>query len=189
MTNIISKFELLPNELLLDIFTYCRPRDLYVSLFNLNQRLNTLIYSQLLHIDLGNALPKYLLDVYYKSVLYNAREQINTLRLSDTYGRMNRFVINDKQIEIDLETRILILNQVKNLILWDPIMTSLHQILNYVNNLEYFHVTSIGRARHTPNYSEKLLKTLFQMKNLKRLYLALHDSIIFNDDIGKLIFI
>jgi hypothetical protein len=189
MTNIISKFEHLPNEILLDIFTYCRPRDLFISLFNLNQRLNTLIYSQSLHIDLGNALPKYLLDVYYKSVLYNAREQINTLRVSDTYGRLSRFVTNDKQLQIDFETRKLILNQVKNLILWDPIMTSLHEILNYVNNLEYFHVTSIGRARQTPNYSDKLLKILFQMKTLKRLYLALHDSVIFNDDIGKLSFI
>jgi hypothetical protein len=189
MTNIISKFEHLPNEILLDIFTYCRPRDLFISLFNLNQRLNTLIYSQSLHIDLGNALPKYLLDVYYKSVLYNAREQINTLRVSDTYGRLSRFVTNDKQLQIDFETRKLILNQVKNLILWDPIMTSLHEILNYVNNLEYFHVTSIGRARQTPNYSDKLLKIHFQMKTLKRLYLALHDSVIFNADIGKLSFI
>jgi hypothetical protein len=188
MTKIISKFEHLPNELLLDIFTYCRPRDLYISLFNLNQRLNTLIYIQSLSIDLGNALPKYLLDIYYKSVLYNAREQIHTLRLSDTYGRMNRFVLNDKQIDIDFETRKIVFEQVKYLILWDPMMTSLHQILNYVNNLEYLHVTSIGRARRTPKYSDGLLKTLFQMKSLKRLYLALHDSIIFNNDIRKFCF-
>jgi hypothetical protein len=189
MTKIISKFEHLPNELLLDIFTYCRPRDLFISLFNLNERLNTLIYIQSLNIDLGNALPKYLLDIYYKSVLHNAREQIHTLRLSDTYGRMNRFVINNEQLEIDFETRKIIFNQVKYLILWDPTISSLHQILKYVNNLEYFQVTSIGRARQTPNYSDKLLQTLFQMKTLKRLYLALHDSIIFNNDLGKLNFI
>ncbi|CAF3953958.1 unnamed protein product [Rotaria sp. Silwood2] len=183
MTKIISKFEHLPNELLLDILAYCRPRDLFISLFNLNQRLNTLIYSQSVNIDLGNALPKYLLDVYYKSVLYNAREQIYCLRLSDTYGRMNRFVINAKQLDIDFEIRKSILNRVKYLILWDPVMTSLYEILNYVNNLEYFHVTSIGTARQTPNFSERLLKRLFEMKTLKRLYLALHDSIIFNTDI------
>ncbi len=189
MTNIISKFEHLPNELLLDIFLYCRPRDLFISLFNINQRLNTLICIQSLNIDLGNALPKYLLDTYYKSVLHNAREQIHTLRLSDTYGRMNRFVINDQQLEIDFETRKIILNRVKCLILWDPLMTSLYEILNYVNNLEYLHVTSIGRARNTPNYSDRLLKIIFAMKTLKRLYLALHDSIIFNTDIGKYNFI
>jgi hypothetical protein len=185
MTNIISKFEHLPNELLLDIFSYCRARDLFISLFNLNQRFNTLIYIQILNIDLGNALPKYLLDIYYKSVLYNAREQIQTLRLSDTYGRMNYFVSNDKQIDIDFETRKIIFNRVKYLILWDPSMSSLHEILKYVNNLEYFQVTSIGRARQTPHYSDQLLKILFQMKTLKRLHLALHDSISFDSDIGK----
>ena len=185
MTNVISKFEHLPNELLLDIFTYCRPRDLFISLFNLNERLNDLIYIQSLNIDLGNALPKYLLDIYYKSVLYNAREQIHTLRLSDTYGRMNRFVLNDQSLDIDFHTRGKIFNRVKSLILWDPIMSSLHEILKYVNNLEYFHVTSIGRARHTPNYSDHLLNVLFGMKTMKRLYLALHDSISFNTDIGK----
>lgn len=184
MTKIISKFEQLPNELLLDIFTYCRPRDLFISLFNLNERLNRLISVQSLNIDLGNALPKYLLDLYYKSILINARDQIDSLRLSDTYGRMNRFIQNVKQFDMDFETKKLIFNRVKYLILWDPVMSSLYQILNYVNNLEYFQVTSIGRARHTPNYSDNLLKILFQMKKLKRLYLALHDSIIFNTDIG-----
>jgi hypothetical protein len=99
---------------------------------------------------------------------------------------MNRFVLNTEQLEIDFETRKIIFDRVKYLILWDPIMSSLHEILKYVNNLEYFHVTSIGRARQTPNYSEQLLKNIFQMKTLKRLYLALHDSIIFNTDIGKL---
>lgn len=185
MTNIISKFEQLPNELLLDIFAYCRPRDLFISLFNLNQRLNTLIFCQTINIDLGNALPKYLLDVYYKSVLSNARDQIYCLRLSDTYGRLNRFVMQNAQLDIDFEIRKSILNRVKYLILWDPIMSSLYECLNCVNNLEYFHVTSIGTARHTLNYSDRLLHILFQMKTLKRLYLALHDSIIFNTDIGK----
>lgn len=185
MTKIISKFEHLPNELLLDIFTYCRPRDLYISFYNLNQRLNTLISTQTLNIDLGNALPKYLLDIYYKSVLHNAREQIDSLRLSDTYGRMNRFIQYDQKLFVDFETRKFILHRVKYLILWDPIVSSLHQILKHVNNLEYFQVTSIGRARQTPNYSNNLLKILFQMTKLKRLYLALHDSIIFTDDIGK----
>ena len=185
MTNTISKFEHLPNELLLDIFTYCRPRDLFVSLFNLNHRLNSLIYIQSLNVDLGNALPKYLLDLYYKSVLHNAREQIHTLRLSDTYGRMRRFVNNDQQIEIDFSTRRMILNQVKYLILWDPMMNSLHQVLNHVNTLEYLQVTSIGRARQTPGYTDGLLRTLFQMNRLKRLSLALHDSILFDEDIGK----
>ncbi|UJR36676.1 hypothetical protein I4U23_029393 [Adineta vaga] len=183
MTKIISKFEHLPNELLLDILTYCRPRDLFISLFNLNQRLNILIYHQLLNIDLGNALPKYLLDVYYQSVLYNAREQIHTLRLSDTYKRMNHFVSNQEDLEVKFETRKEIFNRLKCLILWDPIMSSLYQVLNYVNNLEYLHVTSIGRARQTANYTDKLLKILFQIKTLKRLYLALHDSIIFDDNI------
>ncbi|CAM4823935.1 unnamed protein product, partial [Rotaria magnacalcarata] len=184
MTNTISKFEQLPNELILDIFAYCRPRDLFISLFNIKQRLNTLIFSQSINIDLGNALPKYLLDVYYKSVLYNAREQIHCLRLSDTYGRLNRFVINDKQLEIAFEIRKYILSRVKYLILWDPILSSLYESLSYVNNLEYLHVTSIGTARHTPNYSQGLLKILFQMKTLKRVYLALHDSIMFNTEIG-----
>ena len=122
MPNTISKFEHLPNELLLDIFLYCRPRDLFVSLFNLNQRLNNLIFIQLLNIDLGNALPKYLLDLYYKSVLHNAREQIHTLRLSDTYGRMRRFISSDETLAVDLPTRQAILNQVKwtiySLLVW-----------------------------------------------------------------------
>lgn len=187
MTKIISKLEHLPNELLLDILSYCRPRDLFISLFNLNQRLNTLIYSQSVNIDLGNALPKYLLDIYYKSVLYNAREQIHCLRLSDTYGRMNRFILNHELPDIDFETRKFILSNVKCLILWDPIMSSLHEVLNYVNNLEYFHVTSIGRARKTLYFSDKLLQTLFKMNKLKRVYLALHDSISFDDNIGKYI--
>ena len=186
MTNTTSKFEHLPNELLLYIFTYCRPRDLFVSLFNLNQRLNSLIYVQSLNVDLGNALPKYLLDLYYKSVLHNAREQIHTLRLSDTYGRMRRFV--DQEIEIDFATRRLILDQVKYLILWDPMMSSLHQVLKSVSKLEYLQVTSIGRARQTPGYTDGLLQTLFQMTRLKRLSLALHDSILFNEDIGKMTF-
>lgn len=183
MTSIISKFEHLPNEILLDLLSYCRPRDLFISLFNLNQRLNSLISFQTLNIDLGNALPKYLLDIYYKSILPHAHQQIDSLRLSDTYGRLNRFVFSMKYIDIDFSTRICILNRVKYLILWDPLMSSLHEILEYVPNLEYCQVTSIGRARHTPNYSENLLKKLFAMTKLKRLYLALHDSVLFTDDI------
>ena len=185
MTSLISKFEHLPNEILLDVFTYCRPRDLFVSLYNLNKRFNSLILIQKLNIDLGNALPKYLLDLYYTSILPNAHQQIESLRLSDTYGRLNRFVFNLNSVDIDLSTRICLFNRIKYLILWDPLMASLHEILKFVPNLEYFQMTSIGRARHTPNYSENLLKTLFEMNKLKRVYLALHDSIIFTDDIGK----
>jgi hypothetical protein len=186
MTNTISKLEHLPNELLLDIIIYCRPSDLFVSLFNLNQRLNTLIYIQSLNVDLGNALPKYLLDLYYKSVLHHAHEQIHTLRLSDTYGRMRRFVSDNENMDLNLTIRETILSQVKCLILWDPLMTSLHRILQHVHNLECFQVTSIGRARQTPNYSAGLLKTLFDISSLKRVSLALHDSILFTNDIGRI---
>ena len=185
MTNTISKFEHLPNELLLDVLSYCRPRDLYVSLLNLNQRLNDLISVQILSVDLGNAMPKYLLDLNYKSILLNAREKIHTLRLSDTYGRLQRFVHDDEPLEVNFSTRLEIFSRAKSLILWDPLMDSLHQVLNYVQCLEFFQVTSIGRARKTPNYSHGLLKKLFEMKTIKRLSLALHDSILFTDDIGK----
>lgn len=185
MTNNVSKFENLPNELLLDVFSYCRPRDLYISLFNLNQRLNDLLSVQLLSVDLGNAMPKYLLDLYYKTVLHNAQDRVHTLRLSDTYGRLNRFAFDDRLTDLDFSTRTSILNRVKFLILWDPLMESLYEILKYSSNLEFFQVTSIGRARKTPHFSQGLLKIIFNMKNLKRLSLALHDSISFDEDIGN----
>ncbi|CAF1222734.1 unnamed protein product [Rotaria sordida] len=178
----MTKFEHLPNELVLDIFTYLDSYDLFVSLFNLNIRLNTLIYAQPLSINLGNSLSKYLLDRYYQSVLSPARNQIHTLKLSDTYERMSNFLKNDNQIQIDFETRKFILSQVKSLILCNPKTTSLNRVLKYVSNIEHICISIGQQTQSTSNY-QGLFKSLFKMKSLKRLCLDLYDALIIDDDI------
>jgi hypothetical protein len=185
----MTKFEHLPNELLLEIFTYCDPEDLFISFFNLNARLNILIYTQPLSINLGNSPSKYVLDRYYKSVLFHAREQIHSLKLSDTYGRMSHFLADDNQLPVDLKTRILILSQVKSLILYDLKMTSLNQISKYINNIEYLRVSIVQRSQFTSDYGQELFKSLFEKPSLKQLCLEFYWSIVFEDDIGNSFFL
>ncbi|CAF4041485.1 unnamed protein product [Rotaria sordida] len=191
----MTKFEHLPNELILDIFTYLCPDDLFISLFNPNIRLNTLIYVQPLSINLSNSLSKYLLDRYYQSVLFPARNQIHTLKLSDTYGRMTNFLENDNQIQIDFETRKFLLSQVKSLILCDPKKTSLNQILEYVSNIEHICI-SIGRQTQNVSisltdmtlstcYIEDLAQLLRRMPNIRKLHITCYnrrDSLTNDDD-------
>jgi hypothetical protein len=184
----MMQFEHLPNELILDIFKYLYPDDLFISLFNLNTRLNTLIYTQPLSISLNNWIPKYKVDLYYKSILFPARDQIHTLELNDAYERLSNFLANDSQIQVDFETRIFILSQVKTLILYDPKKISLKEILKYIINVEDLRISMLRRSRDTPDYIQGLFKHLFQIKSLQRLNLQFYDTLVIDYDIGILIF-
>ncbi len=184
----MTKFEHLPNELLLDIFRYLHPDDLFISLFNLNTRLNALIYTQPLSINLHNWMPKYELDLYYRSVLFPARDQIHTLELYDTYERLSNFLADDNQLQIDFETRKYILSEVKTLILYDPKKTSLNRIFKYINNVEDLRISMLHSSRETPDYIEGLFKHLFNMKSLQRLDLQFNDILVIDYDIGILVF-
>jgi hypothetical protein len=120
--------------------------------------------------------------------LFHAREQIHTLALSDTYGRMNHFISNNNQMETDFETRKFILFHVKSLILWDPMITSLQQILTYLNDIEDIRITLTSRTQYTTNEKHAVINSLFEMKSLKRMDFKIYDTIVFDDDIGNFLF-
>ncbi|UJR09385.1 hypothetical protein I4U23_013628 [Adineta vaga] len=173
----MSKLEHLPDELLLEILAYCNAEDLFISLLNLNMRFNNLVYTQRLSVDLTDVLRKYDLDQYYKSILYQARHQICSLRLSDRFGRMTKYLTNDNQISIDFETRKYILCQVKQLTLNNAKLTDINQILSCLTNIEQLRIEYIQDKQCTPRHSNEMLQSIFKKTSLKRLVLNISELI------------
>jgi len=83
----ISKFELIPNELLLEIFEYLSPYDIFQSFYFLNKRYNKFLLSLHLRIDLINIWKKNF--DYYNYFLFSlVPHRIISFRCEDIFDRL-----------------------------------------------------------------------------------------------------
>ncbi|CAF2872872.1 unnamed protein product [Rotaria sp. Silwood2] len=83
----ISKFDILPNEILLEIFEYLPTVNIFETFFYLNQRYNRLLLSIRLRIDLLN-ISKQVFDYYNYFLFPIASQCIISLRCEDIFDRL-----------------------------------------------------------------------------------------------------
>jgi len=83
----MSKFEILPNEILLEIFEYLPTINIFETFYYLNQRYNTLLLSIRLRIDLLN-ISKQMFDYYNYFLFPIASHSIISLRCEDIFDRL-----------------------------------------------------------------------------------------------------
>jgi hypothetical protein len=82
-----SKFELIPNEILLEIFEYLSPYDIFQSFYFLNKRYNNFLLSLHLRIDLINIWKKNF--DYYNYFLFSLiPHRIISFRCEDIFDRL-----------------------------------------------------------------------------------------------------
>jgi hypothetical protein len=67
-------------------------------------------------------------------------------------------------------------------------ITSLQQILTYLNDIEDIRITLTSRTQYTTNEKHAVINSLFEMKSLKRMDFKIYDTIVFDDDIGNFLF-
>jgi len=82
----LSKFEILPNEILLEIFEYLSTINIFETFYYLNQRYNRLLISIRLRIDLLN-ISKQMFDYYNYFLFPIASNCIISLRCEDIFDR------------------------------------------------------------------------------------------------------
>ncbi|CAF3667765.1 unnamed protein product [Rotaria sordida] len=83
----ITKFDILPNEILLEIFEYLPTVNIFEIFFYLNPRYNRLLLSIRLRIDLLN-ISKQVFDYYNYSLFPIASQCIISLRCEDVFDRL-----------------------------------------------------------------------------------------------------
>ncbi|CAF1086635.1 unnamed protein product [Rotaria sp. Silwood1] len=83
----ITKFDILPNEILLEIFEYLPTVNIFETFFYLNQRYNRLLLSIRLRIDLLN-ISKQIFDYYNYFLFPIASQCIISLRCEDIFDRL-----------------------------------------------------------------------------------------------------
>jgi hypothetical protein len=83
----ITKFELIPNEILIEIFEYLSPADIFQAFYFLNKRYNILLASFHLHINLINIF-KSTFDYYNYFIFCFVPHRIISLRCEDVFDRL-----------------------------------------------------------------------------------------------------
>lgn len=83
----ISKFDILPNEILLEIFEYLPTINIFQTFYYLNQRYNTLLLSIRLRIDLLN-ISKEMFDYYNYFLFPIVSHSIISLRCEDIFDHL-----------------------------------------------------------------------------------------------------
>ncbi|CAF1471406.1 unnamed protein product, partial [Didymodactylos carnosus] len=80
-----SKFESLPDELLLNVFSYLKPIDLYRAFFNLNIRINYILNDSYLkfHLDFDN-VPVCEYDLLCEYVMDQISTRLHSIKLSNS---------------------------------------------------------------------------------------------------------
>lgn len=141
--------ELLSNELFLDIFEYFSSIDLLRSFFNLNQRLNNLIYIHLqTHCLDFQSCTKTTFDSICQQILPSITDQITSLRLSDddnTPEQIARFFSYKLSFSYFSHLRSLSLNQIYSFNSIQSIVEQLPQLL---------HLTHLNLTRYYIIYNE-----------------------------------
>ncbi|CAF2217476.1 unnamed protein product [Rotaria magnacalcarata] len=160
-----TRFEDLPNELLLFIFQFLPIIRLQRAFYNLNSRLNTICYSQEFKLDLTSLKPEF---DYYCSSTQPFVSQIYSLKLSDEYDRLQLFNRNIDISRFD-HLRAITIRKVSTENL-DQILSKLHLLteLSYLNIYD-----ALIQSPH-------ITTALFSIRSLKCLILYSCDPIVLN---------
>ena len=89
--SILSKFELLPNEILIECFDYLNAPDIFYSFDQLNSRFNNLIRTIFLRINF-QSIRKSIFDQFCTTMLLNPeiQNQISSLQLSNKNTKIEK---------------------------------------------------------------------------------------------------
>ncbi|CAF3144304.1 unnamed protein product [Rotaria sp. Silwood2] len=163
-----SRLEDLPNELLFYI-CQCLPLiDLQRAFYNLNLRLNTILYSEKFKLDFSMiSMLKYAFD-YYCSNQQLFVTQIYSLKLCDEYDRVTWF---NRHIDMSL------FKNLRALTILQPSIENLDKILSKLYLLTNLSYLNIYDALIQSPY---ITAVLFSIRSLKRLILYSLDPILFH---------
>ncbi|CAF1311108.1 unnamed protein product [Didymodactylos carnosus] len=157
----MSNFEILPNELLFDIFKYLTSFELYHTFYNLNYRFNSLFKYIDQHFDLTTEYLSYLKFKYYcQNIIPLSINQICSLKLSNenTIDAIKLFysIFNFEK-----------LLKLKTLILIKPNSIDLKYIIPKLLYIKKLSIISGDFFTNDNIERELLLKLIFNLKTLK----------------------
>lgn len=124
----------MPDEILLEVFDYISSCDLIYSFYNLNQRLNSIIHSIRLNLDLSCVQQKmFLYSCDY--ILSNFCQQIHSIKLSNkqTINGINYYLEQSKYCRQE---------RVETLILIEPTIEQLIKLISYFSSLKTLIITT-----------------------------------------------
>lgn len=162
-----TRFECLPNEILLDCFAYFHTNELLFSFGRLNHRFNELIQNLPWHLDLQQ-IHKSFYDVLCQHMLSDpvVQQQVYSLRLSnkDTPGQINDFL---QKFSLDQFTHLRALTFID---LNDKNIQSLKEMLPKLSKITAIHVLD-------SNTNQRQLDPFLPLNNLTALSI---DSTLFS---------
>ena len=162
-----TKFELIPNEILIEIFEYLSTYDIFQGFYFLNKRYNTLLISLHHRIDLINIF-KSTFDYYNYFIFCFVPHRIVSLRCEDVFDRLI--------YQIHLSDFILL----KYLTIFNLSIERLQFIIPQLNKLQQLIYLSFQTRSNTPPED----KILFQGQSsaIQKCILNLNTQIIFRSN-------
>jgi hypothetical protein len=140
-----SKFEILPNEILLEIFEYLPTVNIFETFYYLNQRYTTLLLSIRLRIDLLNTSKK-IFDYSNYFLFPIASHCIISLRCEDVFDRLIHHINLSNLISLEYLT-ITNINQ--------PTLEYIIPHLNKLSNLIYLNLQTKNKLMNNELYFEQ----------------------------------
>ncbi len=134
-------FEVLPNEILLDIFNYFTGIDLLCIFYGLNSRLNFLLHDRFRYCSFKfNSISKRNFDMICQKYLPEMSDYINTLSLSDNYEetptQIKLFLSYISSFNLFTELRSLTISNLRSYKILMKILEECH----YLNNLTHLNL-------------------------------------------------
>ncbi|CAF3071077.1 unnamed protein product [Rotaria socialis] len=158
-SEIPTKFESLPNEILLEYFMYFNACQLFYSFDRLNYRLSHLIRNSTLHVDFSH-VRKSIFDRFCKIILKDpqTKDRIYSLHLSNenSHGLIQKFFSSFSTTEFPH------LQSLKLTIVDDETIQKLNSIISSMKELSSLHLNCTGASTHDilSSLTTSKLKTL-----------------------------
>jgi hypothetical protein len=163
---LVSKFESMPNEILLEIFEYLSPYDIFQSFYFLNKSYNNFLVSIYFRIDLINIWKKNF--DYYNYFLFSLiPHRIISFRCQDIFDRLI--------YQIPLSNFI----SLKYLTIYNLNIENLHFIISKLNYLQKLIYLNLQTRLNTTNENKIIFKG--QLPLIQKCILNLNKRIIFHD--------
>ncbi|CAF4668248.1 unnamed protein product, partial [Rotaria sp. Silwood2] len=167
-----SILEFLPDEILLDIISYLKPYDIYHSLYNLNNRFNSIIndFQLTLHLDISY-ISKYEFDYCLSSILPlpSVLLRLHSLHISndETYGAIALFIRQYPHLNIP---------SLRSLSLTDATITQIKFLFQRLS-IELEHISIVTNRTIDMNDKRQLCQLLLKHKALRSCRLSLCDGV------------
>lgn len=146
----ISKFDFLPNEILLEIFEYLPPVYIFETFYYLNERYSCLLLSMRLRVDLHN-VSKQIFDYYNYFLFPIASHCIVSLRCEDIFDRLVYHIHLSNFVSLEYLT----ITNIKR--------SSLSYIIPHLNkfpNLMYLNLQMASGSRNKELYFEESMPSI-----------------------------